>query len=84
MNSALNVLSHIPSNPDTVYLTTASSDGMMVSMIQSNYMGFGSGIVVPGTGISLQTRLLGIGEKSQTAVVRELIRDLLAIVLNWA
>lgn len=42
--------------PDTVYLTAASADGMMVSMIQSNYMGFGSGVVVPGTGISLQNR----------------------------
>ena len=42
--------------PDTVYLTTADAGGMMVSMIQSNYRGFGSGIVVPGTGISLQNR----------------------------
>ena len=41
---------------DTVYLTTADADGMMVSMIQSNFRGFGSGIVVPGTGISLQNR----------------------------
>ena len=43
-------------NGDTVYLTTADEDGMMVSYIQSNYMGFGSGIVIPGTGISLQNR----------------------------
>lgn len=43
-------------SPDTVYLTTADQHGMMVSMIQSNYRGFGSGIVVPGTGISLQNR----------------------------
>lgn len=43
-------------SPDTVYLTTADASGMMVSMIQSNYRGFGSGIVVPGTGISLQNR----------------------------
>jgi gamma-glutamyltranspeptidase / glutathione hydrolase len=42
--------------PDTVYLTTADADGMMVSMIQSNYRGFGAGIVPPGTGISLQNR----------------------------
>ncbi len=44
------------SSPDTVYLATADQSGMMVSMIQSNYQGFGSGIVVPGTGISLQNR----------------------------
>ena len=43
-------------SPDTVYLTTADASGMMVSMIQSNYRGFGAGIVVPGTGISLQNR----------------------------
>ena len=46
----------IPKNGDTVYLTTADEDGMMVSFIQSNYLGFGSGIVIPGTGISLQNR----------------------------
>lgn len=40
----------------TVYLTAADAAGMMVSMIQSNYMGFGSGVVVPGTGVSLQNR----------------------------
>ena len=37
----------------TVYLATADGEGNMVSFIQSNYMGFGSGIVVPGTGIAL-------------------------------
>jgi gamma-glutamyltranspeptidase/glutathione hydrolase len=40
----------------TVYLTAADQSGMMVSFIQSNFKGFGSGVVVPGTGISLQNR----------------------------
>jgi gamma-glutamyltranspeptidase/glutathione hydrolase len=48
-----------PPRGGTVYLTAADASGMMVSMIQSNYMGFGSGVVVPGTGISLQNRGTG-------------------------
>ncbi|MBS3985795.1 MAG: gamma-glutamyltransferase family protein [Selenomonadales bacterium] len=40
----------------TVYLATADGDGNMVSYIQSNYMGFGARVVIPGTGISLQNR----------------------------
>ncbi|HEY2780595.1 MAG TPA: gamma-glutamyltransferase family protein [Steroidobacteraceae bacterium] len=40
----------------TIYLTAADSRGMMVSFIQSNYMGFGSGVVVPEWGLSLQNR----------------------------
>ncbi|GGG17208.1 gamma-glutamyltransferase [Lysinibacillus alkalisoli] len=40
----------------TVYLATADDEGNMVSFIQSNYMGFGSGVVVPNTGIALQNR----------------------------
>jgi gamma-glutamyltranspeptidase/glutathione hydrolase len=49
-----------PSNGgSTVYLTAADRSGMMVSFIQSNYMGFGSGVVVPGTGIALQNRACG-------------------------
>ena len=43
----------------TVYLATGDAQGQMVSLIQSNYMGFGSGVVVPGTGISLQNRGAG-------------------------
>jgi gamma-glutamyltranspeptidase / glutathione hydrolase len=49
----------IPSDGGTVYLAAADKNGMMVSYIQSNYKGFGSGIVVPGTGISLQNRGAG-------------------------
>ncbi len=45
-----------PQAGGTVYLCTADRDGMMVSYIQSNYMGFGSGVVVPELGISLQNR----------------------------
>lgn len=40
----------------TVYLAAADEEGNMVSYIQSNYMGFGSGLVVPGTGIALHNR----------------------------
>ena len=45
-----------PPQRGTVYLTTADASGMMVSLIQSNYWAFGSGLVVPGTGISLHNR----------------------------
>jgi hypothetical protein len=45
-----------PFTGDTIYLTTADGDGNMVSLIQSNYMGFGSGLVVPGLGFALQVR----------------------------
>jgi gamma-glutamyltranspeptidase/glutathione hydrolase len=48
-----------PSRAGTVYLAAADEDGLMVSLIQSNYMGFGSHIVVPGTGFTLQNRGAG-------------------------
>lgn len=41
---------------DTIYLTTADSSGMMVSLIQSNYRGMGSGMTPPGLGFIFQNR----------------------------
>lgn len=41
---------------DTIYLTTADKHGNMVSLIQSNFRGMGTGFVAPGTGFSLQNR----------------------------
>lgn len=73
-----------PGNPfrgGTIYLCTADGEGNMVSYIQSNYMGFGSGIVIPGTGIALQNRganftldetmenCLGAGKKSLHTII---------------
>lgn len=46
----------VPPRGGTVYMAAADGDGNMVSMIQSNYMGFGSGVVVPETGIALHNR----------------------------
>jgi gamma-glutamyltranspeptidase/glutathione hydrolase len=45
-----------PVKGGTIYLTAADESGMMVSFIQSNFMGFGSGVVEPEFGISLQNR----------------------------
>lgn len=45
-----------PVKGGTIYLTAADERGMMISFIQSNYMGFGSGVVVPEYGLSLQNR----------------------------
>ena len=49
----------LPTDYGTVYLSTADQEARMVSYIQSNYMGFGSGIVIPHTGISMQNRGCG-------------------------
>ena len=56
---AIDFRSGAPKAGGTVYLSAADEAGMMVSFIQSNYAGFGSGVVVPGTGISLQNRGAG-------------------------
>ena len=53
----------------TIYLTAADEHGMMVSFIQSNYMGFGSGVVVPGYGVSLQNRGHGFSLEEKSANV---------------
>jgi len=45
-----------PMRGGTVYLCAADGDGTMISYIQSNYMGFGSGVVVPETGVALNNR----------------------------
>jgi gamma-glutamyltranspeptidase/glutathione hydrolase len=52
-----------PPSGGTVYLTAADASGMMVSYIQSNFAGFGSGCVVDGTGISMQNRGYGFSLK---------------------
>ena len=58
-HKAHNFQSGSPRQGGTVCLSAADSTGMMVSFIQSNYDGFGSGVVVPGTGIHLQNRGCG-------------------------
>lgn len=54
----------VPRHGGTICLAAGDAGGMMVSFIQSNYMGFGSGVVVPGTGISLQNRGAGFSLRS--------------------
>ncbi|MCR9085753.1 MAG: gamma-glutamyltransferase family protein [Rhodobacteraceae bacterium] len=63
MTRAQNFGAGAPKRGGTVLMSVADASGMMVSFIQSNYAGFGSGVVVPGTGISLQNR--GFGFTSQ-------------------
>jgi gamma-glutamyltranspeptidase/glutathione hydrolase len=48
--------SHISGSGDTIYLCAVDEYGMVVSLIQSNYMGFGSGVMAAGTGIHLHNR----------------------------
>ena len=56
MKRAQNFGAGNPVKGGTIYLSAADENGMMVSFIQSNYMGFGSGCVEPNFGISLQNR----------------------------
>ena len=53
-----------PHSGGTVYLTAADQNGMMISFIQSNFKGFGSGVVVPNTGIALHNRGWGFNLKT--------------------
>ncbi len=58
-NRATHFGAGVPDAGGTIYLSAADESGMMVSFIQSNYMGFGSGLVMPESGISLQNRGVG-------------------------
>ena len=65
MKKAQNFYAGNPVKGGTIYLTAADENGMMVSFIQSNYMGFGSGVVEPSYGISLQNRGFGFSTDSK-------------------
>ena len=52
-----------PPRGGTVLLCAADEDGRMISLIQSNFHGFGSGVVVPGWGIALQNRASRSGRR---------------------
>lgn len=54
--AALDVPPGVPAGPDTIYLSVVDGAGNACSLIQSCYMGVGTGLVVPGTGVSLQNR----------------------------
>lgn len=69
LSRAATPVAGIPRSGGTVYLTTADESGMMVSFIQSNYMGFGSGVVVPEYGVSLQNRGAGFASDPRSANV---------------
>ncbi len=56
LERAAEVAGSIRADRGTVYLCSADAAGNMVSMIQSNFHGFGSGVVVPGTGIAMHNR----------------------------
>ncbi len=64
MNKAQDFGAGNPVKGGTIYLTAADENGMMVSFIQSNYMGFGSGCVEPEFGVSLQNRGHGFNVQS--------------------
>lgn len=69
-NRATNFGPGVPQAGGTIYMSVADESGMMVSFIQSNYMGFGSGVVLPDSGISLQNR--GVGFSMQAGSANEI------------
>lgn len=56
----------MPNMGGTIYLSAADEKGRMISFIQSNYMGFGSGVVEPNWGISFQNRGYGFSSDPQS------------------
>ncbi len=68
-NKATHFQFGMPQSGGTVYLTATDEQGRMVSFIQSNYMGFGSGVVIPDLGISLQNRGFGFSMDPKSANV---------------
>ena len=67
-------------NGDTIYLTTSDQEGNMVSLIQSNYRGMGSGMVPPGLGFMLQDRGELFLWKKDTLMFMSLKRDLFILL----
>jgi gamma-glutamyltranspeptidase / glutathione hydrolase len=59
----------LPQSGGTIYLSATDEQGRMISFIQSNYMGFGSGVVVPDWGVSLQNRGFGFSMNPKSANV---------------
>ena len=74
-----------PRQHGTVYLAAADAAGMMVSYIQSNFRGFGSGVVIPGAGIAMNNRGSGfVLERGHPNVVAPRKRPLNTIIPGFA
>lgn len=69
LNKATHFNFGLPNSGGTIYLSAADEQGRMISFIQSNYMGFGSGVVIPDWGISLQNRGYGFSTDPKSANV---------------
>jgi len=73
LNKAQDFKAGNPVKGGTIYLTAADENGMMISFIQSNFMGFGSGVVEPTYGISLQNRGHGFSTHLQGPNIANLV-----------